>query len=655
MTILVLPMALAALVYAMRPCDGFRDRFLRGFVVFGAAVAAITEALSLFGAIRAVPLTICWLVVVAVALALAIRIRRRPPASLAPRLVPRDPVVWICIAGSAAILVLTAIAAAYSPPNSADAMAYHMPRVVYWAEQGSVRFFPTPYLNQIMLQPFAEYAMLQTFVLSGGDHWINFVQWFASLASIVGVSAVARLLGSTARGQAVAALFCATLPSGILASSGAKNDYVLAAWLVAAVYFTLRFAVNRRIDDALLFGVALGLALLTKATAYLFAPWLIAAVFLARGRKARANLVPGAVAAVLCAVALNAPQYARNYNLSGSIMGFDSAQGNGFFRWRNETFGWKQTASNALRNLSEQLGARSQRWNHGVYRFVLEAHQKLGIDPNDPATTWRWSAYGPPKNANHEANAPNRWHLAILCLIGIVLSWRALRGRDRDRFLYLLAIACGGLAFCAYLKWQPFLARLFLPLFVAAAPLAGLAGELQASMRLKIWGVLATSVLCLFLLNNARPAALENWVRPLKGPASVLRRPREAQYFSDMKQWDNESSYRGAVELLANSQCSVVGIDITDLQLEYPLQALLRDRRPSVQFVHTGVGNASAQYRPPVDRKPCAVVCLDCAGDAARLALYKGLGVSAAIGRFVLWTKPPDAPQSIHGAAIPNR
>jgi hypothetical protein len=622
---------------------------LRALVLFGVALVVVTESLGAFGMIRRGPLTLAWSAVLLLALALGIRqrVRFQIPSLRA------DPVVLLCLAGIGAILTLTAVTAAFSPPNSADAMAYHMPRVVYWAEQSSVRFFPTPYFNQIMLQPLAEYMMLQTYVLSAGDRLINFIQWFASMASIVAVSAVAGMWGAGKRGQAIAALFCAALPSGILASTGAKNDYWMAMWLVAAVYFALRFTATHRLSDSLFLGAALGLALLTKATAYLFAPWPLAAILLARAGNGRKRLAAGAAIALAVALAINLPQYARNYELSCSIMGFDSAQGDGHFRWRNETFGWKQTVSNMLRNLSEQLGARSAAWNEGVYQFVLRAHQRLDINAADPATTWRGSSFAAPRSANHEANAPNRWHLALVLAIVCVLILRAFRRRERDRPWYALALFCAFAAFCAYLKWQPFMARLWLPLFVLSAPLAGVIGEIgrQAPGPARRWLAQLIQVsICLFLLSNARLPLIENWVRPLKGPRSVLHTDRNAQYFADMSQWNNQSSYWKTVDLLAGSHCGVVGIDIANLQLEYPLQALLRERQPAIRFVHTGVHNVSAGYAEPAAAPPCAVACLDCAGDVNRLGLYADYPAAVTAGRFVILLRSGEA---AHRAAPP--
>lgn len=624
MPVVVLIAAFGAIAAALPSRDDFRDRLLRASVIFGIALLGITELLSAFAALHRLPLLAAWLAVIVTALVLATRqgFLRRLPSNIA---VPRDPIGILCLGGIATILVLTGVTAACSPPNSADAMAYHMPRVVYWAEQASIRFFPTPYLNQVMLQPLAEYFVLHTYVLSGGDHFANFVQWTGSLGSVLGVSLVARLMGADARGQWVAALFCATLPSGVLAASGAKNDYFLAMWLVAAIYFAGRLAKSEQPSDALALGGALGLAMLTKATAYLFAPWLLAAILARSMRRLPRHLL----AAGVCALLLNTPHYLRNLDLSGSILGFDSAHGDGFFRWRNETFGWRQTASNILRNLSDQLGGRSERQNRAVYDWVSRAHNWIGIGVNDPSTTWRWSTFGPPKNANHEADANSRWHLLILAICGCILLWRAAHRGNRTQAWYVLALLAGFVTFCVYLKWQPFLARLFLPLLVAGAPVAGLALPRKFIVQ---------ALVCLFLLSTARRPALENWTRPLRGPRSILRVSRENQYFADMVQWGDRETYQRTLAYLAGHTCSLIGLDATDLSLEYPLLALIRERQSGALFLHTGVQNVSSRYRPPVTGSPCAVVCLDCAGDTAREKLYAAYPQKATIDKFLVFT-----------------
>jgi 4-amino-4-deoxy-L-arabinose transferase-like glycosyltransferase len=446
-------------------------------------------------------------------------------------------------------------------------------------------------------------------------------------------------LGASARGRAIAALFSATIPLGILASSGAKNDYVLTMWLAASAFFALRWRATRVPAHALWMGAALGLALFTKATAWLFAPCLLAAIVLRPLLSHPRQTLRALGVALAIAFAINAPLFTRNFDLSGSPMGFDSAQADGVYRWRNDTFGWKQTASNLLRNTADQLGARSPVWNQSVYEVVLRAHQWIGIDPNDPATTWHEARYAPPRNDNHEADAPDPWQIGALALAAAFLCAFALRGRNRLAAAYALALAAGFAFFCFYLKWQPYMGRLFLPLLVLGAPLVGLAASLEwpkPSLRAAQPWVLAA--LCLFFVDGARLPVLDNWVRPLKGPQSILHRARDEQYFADMGQFGSlEASYRSARDLLAQSGCGTIGIDASLFQLEYPLEALLREVRPDAQFVHTGVDNPSRKYAQPVAQPPCAIVCLECVGNASRMARYRGFGAETDLGGAVVF------------------
>jgi hypothetical protein len=169
-------------------------------------------------------------------------------------------------------------------------------------------------------------------------------------------------------------------------------------------------------------------------------------------------------------------------------------------------------------------------------------------------------------------------------------------GWTRKEWLgYTVAILLAFALFCFYLKWQPFLSRMFLPLFVLGAPIVGVSVE-------KLRPAALQAIVCLFLLNNARPYLFDNWVRPLKGPNNVLRTARDSQYFNDMNQWDNRASFEQAVSAVETSGCESVGIDINHFHVEYPFQALLREKRPGVRFVHTALTTGRCATRR-VDRR----------------------------------------------------
>src|SRR5436853_113603 len=82
----------------------------------------------------------------------------------------------------------------------------------------------------------------------------------------------------------------------------------------------------------------------------------------------------------------------------------------------------------------------------------------------------------------------------------------------------------------------------------------------------------------------------------------------------------SSSSSLEPVARVAASRCETVRIDISENPLEYPFQALLRERSPYVRFTHTD--------------RACAVLCLDCAGKRGNIG---GFAPPITIGHFLLY------------------
>ena len=148
------------------------------------------------------------------------------------------------------------------------------------------------------------------------------VQWLSMVGSLLGVSIVAKQLGANARQQVLAAVFAGTVPMGILQATGTQNDYVEAFWIICFLHFGLRLISLKSWDKALpasaQTGISLGLAVATKATAYIFAlPFAFWFVFVALKAKA---VKPVAVIFIV-ALSINLGHYARNLELFGNPLG----------------------------------------------------------------------------------------------------------------------------------------------------------------------------------------------------------------------------------------------------------------------------------------------------------------------------------------------
>ncbi len=149
-----------------------------------------------------------------------------------------------------------------------------------------------------------------------------------------------------------------------------------------------------------------------------------------------------------------------------------------------------------------------------------------------------------------------------------------------------------------------------------------------------------TLPICLFLVANARLPVLQNWTRPLTGPHSLFVTARDDNYFRDMVQWDYRASYLPTIDLAVRSGCDDVGIDINRDQLEYPFQAIVRERNPAVRFQHTGVRNVSARYTPPNPPHPCVIFCPDCGWLPSEAELYRDYAPPLEFAHFQIFLPP---------------
>ena len=569
-----------------------RDAVLLGAVLWGVWLVAGTELLGAANALTRPALIAWWGLPSLVLLGAIWRMRAMTPAGRAARQPVRLdwPATAMTVSVLALLLALGAVAA-LTPPNNWDAQSYHLSRQVFWMQQGSVAHFPTENLRQTTMPPFAEFAGLHLMILAGNDHWANLVQWFALAITAIGASLIARELGAAARGQALAALLVVCNPMAAMQAVNPKNDVVTAAWLCMLALYVLR--VHRtgrcRAVDAALLGATLGLLLLTKGTAYLFALPLcaVAAVAILRAQGIaglRTGLLIG-----LAALLLNVGHFARNWQEFGAPLGPGDAH-TGTFPLMNERFDAPALASNVMRNLALHAATPDPALNAALGQAITRVHERwLGISPGDPQTTYGFEGFRVIHGAFSEDSAPAPVHLVLALLVVPLLL---LRGRGNAQAALLAGVlAAAFILFCWLLRWQPWNARLHLPLVSLLCPVAA---TLIARGGRGI-PALACAALALAVV---LPSVLYNAQKPLVDLPGLDRESRLAATVRTRPAWLQPlHCLDGGVKRLAPT---TVGIRSNGNEWEYLVQRVVMDALPQAPRFVALAHHPASRHRAPL-------------------------------------------------------
>ncbi|MCF0072171.1 glycosyltransferase family 39 protein [Dyadobacter sp. CY261] len=354
--------------------------------------------------------------------------------------------------------------AIYAAPNNFDSHMYHLNRILIWIYNGNLDHFPTMHLQQLYLNVFAEYLVLDTVLLAGSDQFSGLVQFGAFIGSICGIGLIAKKFGLGKDGQLLAAICFLTLPIGIFESTSTQVDLCGCFFFIAFVYFGFELLERKSTLALVAMMQSLAFGGFSKYTILIFAiPFAIyfGIRILMQYRLAYAMKVL-AVAVALMIITFS-PFFYRNYTIFGHVM--HPLRGTAFAS--EELPANKHsvlfTLSNVIKNAGLNIGLPITSFNRVLDDNIRLFHETIGVNVDDPDLSIDPFSV---KYSVHEDMIPNTIHFWLIVVAGILLLFAPVK---RDVKWFWTCSALGFLLFCTLMKFQLWSTRTQMPLFAMGA------------------------------------------------------------------------------------------------------------------------------------------------------------------------------------------
>jgi len=297
---------------------------------------------------------------------------------------------------------------------------------------------------------------------------------------------------------------------------------------------------------------------------------------------------------IFIALAINSGHYLRNYDLYKNPLGVNGEDSE--TKVTNDVFNIQSTLSIVLRNIGLHVGTANSQVNAAIEKGVLAIHRALGVDINDPRTTYQRQEFHINKPARHESGSGNPIHLALIVIAFILLFIVPPQKNKGDLRQYVFLLIAAFLLFSLVVNWQPWHSRLHLPLFILWSPLIAI----LLSQGARIIGPLLNLAALPYIFNN-----------DLK---SVVRKDifaaRREHYFIGVPQL--RDPFLRACEYISSQRCANVGLIIGGNDFEYPFFALLKKNGcRDCRIEHVNVANITrikGAESPFNNFVPCAII-----------------------------------------------
>jgi hypothetical protein len=239
---------------------------LAGYPLFWATQVLLSQVLGFAGLLTTgvvLPLYIAGVLVLGL---LAVRLPARTAVPQTVRSPDDAPIGRVARGVMALVFAALALFTLIAPVHIWDTLAYHMPMIASYVQNGSLDAWPTQDLRQIYRVNAGELQMLQLALLSRSDAWVELPNVAALAVLLVATYELARLATPRRAIAALAALLVLTAPQIVIGAGTEKNDLVFTAVLVGSFYWIIRAVIDpeRRVLSITLAALCGALAGATK-------------------------------------------------------------------------------------------------------------------------------------------------------------------------------------------------------------------------------------------------------------------------------------------------------------------------------------------------------------------------------------------------------